>query len=1009
MISYTHTMNRKALFGLSLAAFIGISVVSFSLNSTKKETNAYSGRSASELPTTIDLNDSSDSVIRNYYSALSNKSTSERQGNNLLKNLKEILKKDQIYYSYNVSSNPVWRIYEISDRDWEKSPASDISGYNPTTNKITGYSYGESYSKPGTNPFLHALYVNREDENLMRAWVKDGDTYNRVNHGNNAEWYIDREHIWVKSEGFEDEDSNTKAGARGDPMHLWPGDSDVNSSLHSNYFYGYVGQTSGQGAKWSYARDNKMGTSLNFQTSNNIFEPQDCDKGDIARAVFYMAARYNYFSGVDDGIGNENPNLMLTQDPSDWVLNGYVSSTTHPGKMGILTDLLNWHHQDPVDEFEIHRNNLLFNNYTNNRNPFIDFPEWVDYIWGTATYNGRNYVSYSSTPTGYATPSTDTINGYNSGGGGGEEVSVTGVSLNKDSTSITVGDTETLTATVTPSDATDKSVTWNSSNTNVATVSDGVVTAVAEGSATITVTTNDGGFTDTCSVTVSGSDINYGDGELLFGSGSGRNRINVTSVNFDDNLENNWTITTTGTTSFTQNSSYSQLGSSNNPASTITFTTTLSENMKISNFTASFGGFSGSAGSITLKVDDTTVATGNINASTDVTVTQTGSVNGKVLIITITGISKGIKAYSLGYTCEKIVVIPTLTGITLDTTNVKTEFEVGDTFTYEGLVVTANYDNQDPQVVIPTSVSSPDMSTEGDKEVTVTYTENNVTKTATYEISVSSVTPPTPVVTGGTTVNLVMSEQGYDDKQKVESISFYSKNEQTITAVPDKGTHQNSYPSYYDNGQSLRFYAGNTLTITSTRQNIIAVHFVFAGTYSGPFSYSEGSYSTETCTWTGLTNNLIFTNPSNGAQIRIKEMSVTYYDATSFANDFLSETSVCDASGETNKITSSIWSSVKSKYNDRLFIEDQNTLKGATGDEKGTVVEHAMKRYDIIATKYYRNDNFIGRTPLNANTAIIIFNSNNNSLLLFVTISSTLILVAFIYLRKKQDGRRKES
>ena len=1001
-------MNRKALFGLSLAAFIGISVVSFSLNSTKKETNAYTGRYASDLPTTIDLNDSSDSVIRNYYSALSNKSTSERQGNNLLKNLKEILKKDQIYYSYDVSSCPLWRIYEISDRDWEKSPASEISGYDSTTNKIVGYSYGTSYSNPGTNPFLHALYVNREDENLMRAWKKDGDTYDRNNHGNNAEWYIDKEHLWVKSQGFENEDSNSKAGARGDPMHLWPGDSDVNSSLHSNYFYGYVGQTSGQGAKWDYARDNKMGSSLNFQTINNIFEPQDCDKGDIARAIFYMAARYNYFSGEDDGIGNENPNLMLTQDPSDWVSSGFVSSTSKPGKVGILTDLLNWHHQDPVDEFEIHRNNLLFNNYTNNRNPFIDFPEWADFIWGTATYDGRNYVSYSSTPTGYATPSTDTINGYNSGGE--EEVSVTGVSLNKDSTSITVGDSETLTATVTPSDATDKSVTWNSSDTNVATVSNGVVTAVAEGSTTITVTTNDGGFIDTCTVTVSESEVKYGDGTLVFGSAAGH-VVDKASISFDDNLENTWTITTEGTTSFTSAPGYAHIGSGSKPATSITLTTTLSENMKISNFSGVFGGFNGSAGTVNLKVNDTSVANGTISGNNNVTISQTATTNGNTLTITITNISKGIKIFNLSYTCEKIVVIPTLTGITLDTTNVKTEFEVGDTFTYEGLVVTANYDNQDPQVVTPTSVSSPDMSTEGDKEVTVTYTENNVTKTATYEISVSSVTPPTPVDTGGTTVNLVMSEQGYSNGQVVTSISFYSNNSETITATPAKGTHKSSSPAYYDNGQALRFYTGNTLTITSSKQNIIAVHFEFKDitSYPGPFSANVGTYtqsSEDGGNWTGLTDSIVF---STSGAIRVLEISVTYYDATSFANDFLDETSVCDASGKTNQITSSIWSSVKTKYTDRLFVEDQNTLKGATGDEKGTTIEHAMKRYDIIATKYYSDDNFIGRTLLYANTAIIIFNSNNNSLLLFVTISSTLILVAFIYLRKKQDGRRKES
>ncbi len=80
---------------------------------------------------------------------------------------------------------------------------------------------------------------------------------------------------------------------------------------------------------------------------------------------------------------------------------------------------------------------------------------------------------------------------------------VTGVALNKTQLSLNVGASETLTPTVSPSNATDKSVTWSSSNSSVASVSNGTVTAVAAGSATITVKTNDGNKTATCTVTVS--------------------------------------------------------------------------------------------------------------------------------------------------------------------------------------------------------------------------------------------------------------------------------------------------------------------------------------------------------------------------------------------------------------------------------------------------------------------------------------------------------------------------
>ncbi len=81
-------------------------------------------------------------------------------------------------------------------------------------------------------------------------------------------------------------------------------------------------------------------------------------------------------------------------------------------------------------------------------------------------------------------------------------VAVTGVSLNKSSMTLTEGGSETLTASVAPSNATNTGVSWSSSNTGVATVNGGQVTAVKAGTATITVTTSDGGKTATCSVIV---------------------------------------------------------------------------------------------------------------------------------------------------------------------------------------------------------------------------------------------------------------------------------------------------------------------------------------------------------------------------------------------------------------------------------------------------------------------------------------------------------------------------
>lgn len=142
-------------------------------------------------------------------------------------------------------------------------------------------------------------------------------------------------------------------------------------------------------------------------------------------------------------------------------------------------------------------------------------------------------------------------------------------------------------------------------------------------------------------------------GTINFGSASGRTNINSTPATGEDTAGNTWTITTVGTTSFTPNATYAQIGSSNKPATSITFTTTLQAEQTITAFNAKFGGFSGTAGTITLKVGDTTVGTGSLNASTDVTVNATSSATGTVLTVTVTGISKGVKAYNIEYTISE--------------------------------------------------------------------------------------------------------------------------------------------------------------------------------------------------------------------------------------------------------------------------------------------------------------------------------------------------------------------
>ena len=97
---------------------------------------------------------------------------------------------------------------------------------------------------------------------------------------------------------------------------------------------------------------------------------------------------------------------------------------------------------------------------------------------------------------------------------------VESVTLDKTSVELTEGEETTLTATINPSNATNKNVTWTSSDSNVATVANGKVTAVKAGTATITVKTEDGNKTATCTVTVTGSDVDTeeDEGDLNYGS-----------------------------------------------------------------------------------------------------------------------------------------------------------------------------------------------------------------------------------------------------------------------------------------------------------------------------------------------------------------------------------------------------------------------------------------------------------------------------------------------------------
>ncbi len=144
---------------------------------------------------------------------------------------------------------------------------------------------------------------------------------------------------------------------------------------------------------------------------------------------------------------------------------------------------------------------------------------------------------------------------------------------------------------------------------------------------------------------VGGSALDDKTATITFGTNDVK--INKASVTANDDQKNSWTITTVGTTSFTPNAGYYQVGKKDAPATSITFTTTLPEDAEVTSISAKFGGFSGTAGTVTLKVGETSVGTGKLNAGTDVTVTSTSTAVGNKVTITVTNIAKGVKCYNI--------------------------------------------------------------------------------------------------------------------------------------------------------------------------------------------------------------------------------------------------------------------------------------------------------------------------------------------------------------------------
>lgn len=144
-----------------------------------------------------------------------------------------------------------------------------------------------------------------------------------------------------------------------DLHHLTPSDADANMAK-SNYPLGEVD---------SPLFDNgvtKVGTGQANGRATNLFEPADEYKGDFARMYLYFVTCYQDYSWKSSALSMFAQNSYPT-------LNAYGQSL-----------LLKWHRQDPVSQKEIDRNNAVYS-FQGNRNPFIDYPNMVEYIWGDST------------------------------------------------------------------------------------------------------------------------------------------------------------------------------------------------------------------------------------------------------------------------------------------------------------------------------------------------------------------------------------------------------------------------------------------------------------------------------------------------------------------------------------------------------------------------------------------------------------------------------------------------
>ena len=190
---------------------------------------------------------------------------------------------------------------------------------------------------------------------IDKAWGK----------GSQGTW--NREHVWCKS--LSNNVWNESYGGS-DMHHIRPVESGLNSARNNSPY----GEVSSSANALYYEDSNNNRVALGGHKENDVFEPLDNVKGDVARIIFYLYTHYNDYSnvgGTTNGSGGKFGDLDFSL-----IVDGSEEQA--------IETLLAWNELDPVSQQEEDRNEAVAS-YQGNRNPFIDHPEYAEYIWGDAS------------------------------------------------------------------------------------------------------------------------------------------------------------------------------------------------------------------------------------------------------------------------------------------------------------------------------------------------------------------------------------------------------------------------------------------------------------------------------------------------------------------------------------------------------------------------------------------------------------------------------------------------